>query len=186
MKKLFALFLTIVMVLSMSVTVFASTIDELNNSSVDVYGEIVDKSGNYIDISLGWDDITFYYNINEYDPSTGEDKEGYWSGYGAIQIINYSNVGIDFTFTFEAASNDWDNMIYFENFELEDYQGTWDDSTNTLSIPAGSAGTSYNGGDLATQAMVNVYIDEDNAPAITDTGASTKIGTITVTITTAE
>lgn len=181
MKKLFTLFLTIAMVLSMSVNAFAATVTEAGNQTATVTGTVQNASDK-IDISLNWSDsgLTFTYVKDDYNKETGK-KESYWDGYEAIEIINYSSVDVTCAFSFTALENWTDGNLVYSMNEGYGVGNTWDESTNTLTLLKGSDGEL---GDISrvyeTKAIVTVEVAED-APGIE---SETNLGTLTVTIST--
>lgn len=115
MKKLFAFFLAVFMIASMSVTVFAdATIgahDEF--ATITVGGDFQPTGAIYktISVDIEWDDMTFAYiktSSGEWDPGSHEyvgGVEGAWSEETrAITVTNHSDTEITATLSFETTA----------------------------------------------------------------------------------
>ncbi|MBO7303575.1 MAG: hypothetical protein J6U68_05265 [Clostridia bacterium] len=190
MKKLFAIILAAIMILSISVTAFAEgplTAEE-PNATIDVQGTINDHSGNDIEVYVNWGDLEFTYHKDDYNNLTGE-TTSYWQDaqVGHITVANHSNIAVGCDFTFAADEENWEGgNLYFEYNETEEIMAvtsndsTWDASTATLLLDAPTAedfpnpedeNSSYN----MPAGVVNVTVNSEAAP--TTDGS---LGTITL------
>lgn len=112
MKKLFAFFLAVFMIASMSVTVFAdATIGAHDESAtITVGGDFQPTGAIYktISVDIEWDDMTFAYiktSSGEWDPGSHEyvgGVEGAWSEETrTITVTNHSDTELTATLSFE-------------------------------------------------------------------------------------
>ena len=112
MKKLFAFFLAVCMIASMSVTVFAdATIGAHDESAtITVGGDFQPTGAIYktISVDIEWDDMTFAYiktSSGEWDPGSHEyvgGVEGAWSEETrTITVTNHSDTELTATLSFE-------------------------------------------------------------------------------------
>lgn len=168
MKKLVSLVLALVLVMALSITVFAAQ-SPLNSQGAGNYQ--IEVTGKYteggaaddmicVDISWGAMDFTYVAGKKEWNPSTHEavDTEGGWtSTTNTVTVRNHSNVSVTATFAFAAA--------------------------NDVTGVTGSAGA------ITLDAAAGNVVDEDSTtltlsgkPTAGVSGTSAKIGTLTVTI----
>ncbi len=112
MKKLFAFFLAVFMIASMSVTVFAeANVGEHGESATIVVGGDFQPTGaiyKTISVDIEWDDMTFAYiktSSGEWDPGSHEyvgGVEGAWSEETrTITVTNHSDTELTATLSFE-------------------------------------------------------------------------------------
>ena len=112
MKKLFAFFLAVFMIASMSVTVFAeANVGEHGESATIVVGGDFQQTGaiyKTISVDIEWDDMTFAYiktSSGEWDPGSHEyvgGVEGAWSEETrTITVTNHSDTELTATLSFE-------------------------------------------------------------------------------------
>ena len=112
MKKLFAFFLAVFMIASMSVTVFAeANVGEHGESATIVVGGDFQQTGalyKTISVDIEWDDMTFAYiktSSGEWDPGSHEyvgGVEGEWTDETrTITITNHSDTELTATLFFE-------------------------------------------------------------------------------------
>ena len=116
MKKLFAFFLAVFMIASMSVTVFAdATIGEHDEPATIVVGGDFQPTGaiyKTISVDIEWDDMTFAYiktSSGEWDPTSHEyvgGVEGEWTDETrTITVTNHSDTELTATLSFEQLVN---------------------------------------------------------------------------------
>lgn len=112
MKKIISLILAMVMVLSLSVTVFAAELDnDTKQEEIDVSAKYVDgvSGGTVYSVDLNWGAMEFTYTVSgssvwnpdthTYDTTTSDT----WTASGnEITITNHSNAAIKATFAFSA------------------------------------------------------------------------------------
>ena len=181
MKKLFAFFLAVFMIASMSVTVFAdATIgahDEF--ATITVGGDFQPTGAIYktISVDIEWDDMTFAYiktSSGEWDPGSHEyvgGVEGAWSEETrAITVTNHSNTAVEAQLEFEKATGT-DIEGEFE----EDY-GTSDDGIMPIVTAENTAFASA----PSVTAKFNITAGSISAPA--EGNETVLLGTITLTI----
>lgn len=112
MKKLFAFFLAVFMIASMSVTVFAeANVGEHGESATIVVGGDFQQTGaiyKTISVDIEWEDMTFAYiktSSGEWDPGSHEyvgGVEGEWTDETrTITITNHSDTELTATLSFE-------------------------------------------------------------------------------------
>lgn len=112
MKKLFAFFLAVFMIASMSVTVFAeANVGEHGESATIVVGGDFQPTGaiyKTISVDIEWDDMTFAYiktSSGEWDPGSHEyvgGVDGAWSEETrTITVTNHSDTELTATLSFE-------------------------------------------------------------------------------------
>ena len=114
MKKFFAISLAIVMILSLSITAFAATVNVLNGAtSQDItanYNPSDNTSKKIYGANITWDDISVTYSYGkDWNPNTLDydvDAEGSWTGANDIKVTveNRSNASIWAKVEFEGAN----------------------------------------------------------------------------------
>lgn len=139
MKKIISFALSIMMIATMSVSAFAET--ALTESPVTNKGTgdyTIGVNGTYnagsgaadevISVDISWEGMEFTFTAGDitYDPTTHENKQGNgeWSnanenGKGSVTVRNHSNVEIDATFKFTAATNLTVTGCFFTKVENE-------------------------------------------------------------------
>ena len=103
MKQLISLALVIILIMSLSITAFAETVNATGTYSADVTGNYVagnESSGIVYCVDITWSDLNFTYHAEKgavWDPDSltySEAETAYWEGSGTITISNRSNTGI--------------------------------------------------------------------------------------------
>ena len=176
MKKLFAAFLAVAMLASVSVTAFAATNDGTQDTEITVNGKYTPgtTADEKISVDIAWDAMDFTYSApskGAWDPAThtyvGATEGGWSNNTPAITVTNHSNVAVNATLGFtanvtgvvgtftEASGTENDNVL-----ELATAEGTTVATAPTATANFGISGAA---------------IDADKA-----------LGTITVTIAKAE
>ena len=176
MKKIISIALAVVMLLAMSVTVFAEAVPA-GNITGDTTGDVViaikgeggtDPVAKVYKVELAWDDLTFTYGDAVWDPASLSYIDGGWTtaadsnGDGTpatIKVTNRSNAEV-------TVSAEMD--VYTKN-------GVTASLTN-----ANFTLTSAEGKDNSTLPTASIAVSVDGKPT-TNTGFT--LGTITVTLT---
>lgn len=182
MKKFLSIALVIVMMMTMSVTAFAtsgsdSATQDNYSSVITVNGTVTDRSGNDIMVFVSWGDMSFEYIKNDYDNYTGEYKS-YWNETkeGGIVIKNFSNVAVTCDFSF--SSDTWEGGFNFEGVDERlgstESNVTWSEGVTSCTI---NAPTSE---DISAEtwptACVKVTVNDASAAIDSDV----ELGTITI------
>lgn len=175
MKKLFALLLTIAMMATLSLSVFAETVGEgSSHPPITVKGEYEDKTStpDKIVADVSWGAMEFTYtrsgqmNWDEKNHKYDDNTSGAWSATGnTVTVVNHSNVAVVASFRFDAGT---------------DYSGI----TGTFSNPSielkSAVGVGTTAADLAT--LTGTSTLSLSGALKSGTAEGTTVGTITVTI----
>ena len=111
MKKLFAAFLAVAMLASVSVTAFAATNDGTQDTEITVNGKYTPgtTADEKISVDIAWDAMDFTYSApskGAWDPAThtyvGATEGGWSNNTPAITVTNHSNVAVSATLGFTA------------------------------------------------------------------------------------
>ncbi len=167
MKKFFAISLALVMVLALSVTCFAATLNAPGNVTEDVkinYVAGASAPATYA-VDVEWDSLTFTYNASAktWDDVNHVEVEnaGAWVNNSAkITVTNHSNVAIKSTIAYTAGTAN----------------GT------AVATLTGGAETTLAAAAGATVAKQEATLAIAGTPTLAATSAVSTIGTLTVTI----
>lgn len=129
MKKLFAILFAVALMATLSVSVFAETVD--NSKNIDVKAEYKDNSTtpDKISVDVSWGTMEFTYtksgemNWSDVDHDYNDNTKAEWTATGnTVTLVNHSNVGVTATFDFAAGEGyDGENGIkgIFSNKTLD-------------------------------------------------------------------
>lgn len=195
MKKLGALLMALVMMLSLSVTAFAATLDlsEGNTSSTqDVYGKVVVTGSGNIEsvysVDVTWGSMKFTYTIDAANPTVKWDPDshkyestaegqaaGTWScdeGADNVTVKNHSDAAVKVAFSY-SATNVTGVTVSLKDTGNIDLLGA--EKTTTLDS---AVGTPVND----PPAVTGVVSLSGDLPYTTTSDDGLKIGTLTVTL----
>ena len=181
MKKLFATFLTVAMLASMSVTAFAADKDTVTtdggSKEISVNAKYVDgaTTPEVISADIEWGAMEFTYSVggvkvwdaqkHQYTVTNGWSENG-----NTVKVTNHSNVDVKATFTYTAESgNTLTGAFTYDNSKTAD-------STGAVSLAKGVEGQ------VSTADYVTASLKLSGIPGSTMTDF-TRVGTITVKIT---
>jgi len=103
MKKQISLALALVMILCLSTTAFATTVNQPGDVTAEVTGSYVpgnESNGIVYSVGIKWDNLDFTYHAEKgavWNTETlkySETEEAYWEGEGTITVTNRSNTKI--------------------------------------------------------------------------------------------
>ena len=95
MKKIIALVLALVMVLSMSAFAYAETIsNEGGSADGEVTVEVVGFTDKVYAVTIDWDALTFTYKFEKWNTQTHKYEGGWLNSSAAIEVTNDSNIAI--------------------------------------------------------------------------------------------
>lgn len=166
MKKLISLALAIVMIMCLSTTAFAETVEAPGNYTADVTGSYVagnESNGIVYCVDITWGDLDFIYHAEKgavWNTETlkySDVAAAYWEGEGTITVTNRSNTKISAKPTYTPADGYSDAGMDF--------------STSDLSVASAESGTAQSGTITVTP--------NGSLPAMEEADT---IGTITLTI----
>lgn len=173
MKKIIAIIMALVMIMSLSITGFAADgVGNNGSDSAEVKGtyEAGEETATVYSVDITWAGLEFTYNgayEGTWNPEThqydGATEAGWAEGTGTITVTNHSNTAITAGAEYEAATGYESASMNFSTSSLE--VATADNGVD------GAAGTAVTGTITVTPA--------GTLPAGT---ADTVIGTITITI----
>ncbi len=175
MKKMFSFLLALTLILSLTTTAFAATLDNSGETdTADVTATYVaGQSGSTVySVDVAWEGLTFTYNgatTGTWDPAThtysGSMEAGWASNSGTITITNHSNAAITATASYAAKTGYEAVGMTFGNNEAQ--------------IASADNQEGENGAGVAKSVQITVT-PNGNLPETAAT--ATVIGTITVTI----
>ncbi len=167
MKKVFAIFLALTLVFSLSVTAFAAGTGDYTQNVTGSYNAGTAADTVY-SVDISWEELSFTYTapaVGSWNPDTlsydGAATQGTWSGTGTITVKNRSNVAITATPSYAQASGYDSASVTF--------------SSNSLNVASADTG-------------VATGTEQSGTITVTPTGSLPKntsnatIGTITLTI----
>lgn len=173
MKKFLSLILAVMMIATMSTTVFAAGSDKIESdggsTSINVSAVYSDSTtaADVISVDVEWGDMQFTYNVagtKTWNPATHEyttNTTNNWTAQGnEIKVTNHSNVDVKATFSFTAETG----------FDL-----TGSFSGNGLVLKSG-VGKTYAEADSVSS---NLTLSGDLAESVS---SYEKVGTVTVQI----
>lgn len=166
MKKIFFAFISLTVVLTLSISSFASSITSQDESqTIDVKAKaVLSETPTTYSVDIEWDNMTFTYTrAQEWNPSTHTYEEnGKWENTDAdITVTNHSNASVSVNVTYNAAENT--GII-----------GTIENGSATL------AAGEVNGYSNADKLVSTLKISGTPSADVTEEGIT--VGTITVTI----
>lgn len=169
MKKITALILALTLVMSMSITAFATTVDT-GDQDIDVKGKYLDNSTTptIYSVDVTWGAMEFTYTEsgtmtwNPADHTYTDSTSATWVANGnTVTVTNHSNAEVTASFAFNALT------------AYNTVTGSFDIASETL-----DAGV-VDGYDAADKVVATLTLAGTLAETVTD---FTKVGTITVTI----
>lgn len=123
MKKIIALILTLILVMSLAIVAFATEpSDGMGDHLINVTGSYVPgttSSDTLFSVEIKWENMNFIYHAakaGEWDAENHkylEDTEAYWEGEGTITVTNSSNAKITATPKYAAAQGYGDATMTF-------------------------------------------------------------------------
>lgn len=183
MKKIFALVLSLALVMSMSVTAFAATSITSNGGT-----DTAEVKGTYnaggtaatiYKVDIAWEGLSFTFNAasqGTWDTTnhtyTGKTEAGWATGNGTITITNHSNAAITATPSYAADTGYEATKMIFKNGDttLAENEG----------ITVGSADNGQGTDGAGKEVTGTITVTPDGTLAETANGG--KIGTITIKI----
>lgn len=140
MKKLISLALAIVMMMCLSTTAFAATVEAPGDYTAKVTGSYVagyESNGIVYCVDITWNDLDFTYHAekgavwNTETLTYSQAEPAYWEGEGSITVTNRSNTKISAKPTYTSADGYGDAGMDF--------------STSDLSVASAESGTAQTG-----------------------------------------
>lgn len=172
MKKMFSVLLVVVLMMSLSVTAFATNYTQAQDVSSPVTATYVagGAGGTVFSVDVEWSAMNFTYQAPKWAQWDAENHKytdavsGGWTGSGTVTITNHSNVALDVTPGYTMNSGYADTILVFKD---------GDTAINGAMIVASAADTN-----AAVEKTITVTADGKLA-----SGASqTEIGSVKVTI----
>lgn len=171
MKKTIAIVLTLALLLSLTVTVFAATLEGSNESASQVVtGTYTAKETRTVySVDITWSSMEFTYNEaykGEWNPSTHKYENATaasWSGTGTITVTNHSNTAI----------------TAVPSYKANDAYKAAGMSFDVASLNVATADNGVNGAAGTAQTGIITVTPNGSLPSGTK---NAEIGTITITI----
>lgn len=164
MKKLISAILTLAMVMTMSLTVFA--VDQGESTTVEVKGTYTGKETEVVySVDISWTAMDFTYNDayeGEWDAATHTYKNATpanWEGTGTITITNHSNAAIKATPAYAAAAGYADASMGFDTAALNVASAATNNAAETGTITVTPAGKLPAGTTSAVIGTITVTIE---------------------------
>ncbi len=187
MKKLTAIILSLVLILSLSIPAMAATVNEKGNQTADVKAKYVDAVNRpaVYSVDVSWSNMEMTYTVTgekTWDPEThtySGETTGTWGPEEAtIQIHNHSNVDVKVSWqlTVEDAYKN-----YFKGF-LRDMSDTMEDELMTSKVLAAAVENNANSGGNTVVTLLKSGLNSEESTLPETITEMTKIATITLTI----
>lgn len=151
MKKIFAVILSVVMLMCLSVTAFAANVTDQGTGSYsgNVTGSYVagGSGGTVYSVDIAWEGLSFTYQAagEQWDPSTHQYVEhgtaGWASDTGTITVTNHSNAAITATPSYQAATGYETANVTFSTDALNVISAATNNKAETGTITVTPTGT---------------------------------------------